>query len=164
MDPTFRERLRVPRFRQLYDHWHALRGRRAMPAREDIDPLAMKELLGWLLLIDVERAPLRFRFRLVGTEIVAVRGRDLTGRYLDEAVGADDIILRLNTRVATDPSIGFHCALDTMHDATAGWIYRLSLPLSRNGRDVDMILGGFAYEREACKPPEMFERIPIAGT
>lgn len=163
--PPFRDRIRFPRFRQLYDYWHEIRGRRAMPSRQDIDPLDLKDLLGWLLLIDVEWAPLRFRFRLIGTEIVAIRGMDLTGRYFDEGVfPAQDIVLKFNTRVATEPCIGFQRALDTMRDARAGCISRLSLPLSSDGRQVNMIIGGFEYEPDAqtCIPDEFFE--PVGKT
>jgi hypothetical protein len=159
---SFRDRIRFPRFRQLYDYWRDIRGPRAMPSRRDIDPLDLKELLGWLLLIDVEWAPLRFRFRLIGTEIVAIRGVDLTGRYLNESVfPAQDIVLKFNTRVATEPCIGFQCALDTMRDARAGCISRLSLPLSADGRQVNMIIGGFEYAPDAqiCTPDQFFEPV-----
>jgi hypothetical protein len=133
-----------------------------MPSRRDIDPLDLKELLGWLLLIDVECSPLRFRFRLIGTEIVGIRGMDLTGRYFDEGVfPAQDIVLRFNTRVATEPCIGFQCALDTMREARAGCISRLSLPLSADGRQVNMIIGGFEYELDpnGCEPEEFYEPV-----
>jgi hypothetical protein len=162
---SFREKIRFPRFRHLYDYWHGIRGARAMPSRRDIDPLDLKGLLGWLLLIDVEWAPLRFRFRLIGTEIVAIRGVDLTGRYLDEsAFPAQDIVLRFNARVATEPCIGFQSALDTMREARAGCISRLSLPLSSDGQKVNMIIGGFEYETDAqnCMADEVFEPIRVA--
>ena len=162
MAPSFREQIRFSRFQQLYDYWHDIRGTRAMPARADIDPLELKGLLGWLLLIDVEWSPLRFRFRLIGTEIVAIRGMDLTGRYFDEGVfPAQDIVLRFNSRVASEPCIGFQSALDTMREARAGCISRLSLPLSSDGTRVDMIIGGFEYETDARDgaPHEFFESI-----
>lgn len=163
--PPFRDRIRFPRFQQLYDYWHGIRGRRAMPSRQDIDPLELKGLLGWLLLIDVEWAPLRFRFRLIGTEIVAIRGVDLTGRYLDESIfPAQDIVLRFNSRVASEPCIGFQSALDTMREGRAGCISRLSLPLSSDGARVNMIIGGFEYETDAqnCAAAEFFEPVRAA--
>jgi hypothetical protein len=41
-------------------------------------------LLPYVFLVDVEREPQRFRFRLVGTQICAWAGRDATGLYTDE--------------------------------------------------------------------------------
>jgi hypothetical protein len=137
-----------------------------MPARSDIDPLDLKGVLGWILLIDVEWTPLRFRFRLIGQEIVAIRGQDHTGRYIDEAVSSsNDIVLRFNARVATEPCIGFHCALDTMRDARVGWVSRLSLPLSSDQQRVDMIVGGFEYtpDLKAYAPSEHYEPITSIG-
>jgi hypothetical protein len=161
-EAPFRTLIQFERFRRLYDYWHEKRGTRAMPSRADITPLELKGVLGWVLLLDVERTPLRFRFRLVGSEITTIRGMDLTGRYLDESVSSSrDVILRFNARVATEPCIGFHCVLDTMRDARVGWVSRLSLPLSSDQRHVDMILGGFEYtpNLQACQAREHYELI-----
>ena len=59
-------------------------GRGELPGRGAFDPLEMPELLPNLTLFDVERVPLRFRIRLVGTAIVAAMGKDTTGFYLDQ--------------------------------------------------------------------------------
>jgi hypothetical protein len=160
----FRGRLPSDRFKQLYDYWQRKRGTRPMPARCDIDPLELKGVLGWVLLLDVERPPLRFRFRLIGSEITTIRGVDLTGKYLEDSVSSSrDILLRFNARVATEPCIGFHCVLDTMKDAKVGWVSRLSLPLSSDRRRVDMILGGFHYTPglEAGHAQEHFQTIKL---
>lgn len=42
-------------------------------------------LLSRLWIIDVSRNPLRFRYRLVGTDITRSVRRELTGQWLDEA-------------------------------------------------------------------------------
>ena len=55
-----------------------------MPARADIDPLEVPRLLPPLMLVAVAGEPPRFRFRLVGTEIVARYDAALTGRELDD--------------------------------------------------------------------------------
>ena len=74
-----------PALRQLYAYWDDKRARRAYPAREDIDPLELRFILGCLLLLDVERSPaLRFRYRLFGSEIAQRQGLDMTGKYADE--------------------------------------------------------------------------------
>lgn len=75
---------REPAIGWLYDYWLAKKGGHRFPARQDIDPLEMKVALGGISLFDVERDPLRFRYRLIGADIVQRDGFDLTGRYLDE--------------------------------------------------------------------------------
>ena len=81
------------RLRGLAGYWDSKRAGRRFPARADLDPLELKGLLGFLLLVDVVRQDsdssgqpggLRFRYRLFGTEFVFYHGSDLTGRWLDE--------------------------------------------------------------------------------
>jgi hypothetical protein len=75
----------------LRDYWLDLRGARAMPLADEIDPLHIPgRSLPHVVLVDVAHGGMpdgrpRFRYRLVGTHIVEALGRDLTGRYLDEA-------------------------------------------------------------------------------
>lgn len=61
-----------------------------MPARGDIEPADIPRLLPALVIAEVEPSPLRFRMRLVGTEVVTMCGCDITGLYLDE-IGPDAI-------------------------------------------------------------------------
>ena len=60
-----------------------------VPDRADLDPAHCKSLLPNLFIADVEHAPFRIRYRLVGTRAVEATGMDLTGRYLDELMPAD---------------------------------------------------------------------------
>jgi PAS domain len=49
-----------PLLQRLYDYWDEKRRARAMPSRADIDPLEMAFILGYVSLVDVLYAPLRF--------------------------------------------------------------------------------------------------------
>ncbi len=61
-----------------------------MPTRADLDPLDFPYALGHLILVDVERDPMRFRFRLYGTALINFfRDGDYTGRYADELLPPD---------------------------------------------------------------------------
>jgi hypothetical protein len=82
--PDLSRELVEPRLRRLYDYWCARRQGRRFPARRDLDPLDFRYVLGHVMLIDVLREPLRFRFRLHGSEIVGRVHYDLTGKLLDE--------------------------------------------------------------------------------
>src|SRR3546814_7649374 len=75
----------APKIKALYDYWQSIRPNDlALPGRRHFDPLDIPELLPNIWMLDVKRDPLRFRFRLIGTEIVRFTGRDSTGQWLDE--------------------------------------------------------------------------------
>src|SRR5262245_10781707 len=73
-----------PKIRQLHDYWQLLRGERPMPPRAEFDPVAVKRLLPNLVIADVFHAPLRVRYRLVGTAVVEHSRFDFTGKWLHE--------------------------------------------------------------------------------
>ena len=72
-------------FRPLLRYWSDRRHGRAAPSRSDIDPLDLPfPLLPHVLLIDVEREPLDFSYRLSGTAADTIHGLSLKGvRVLD---------------------------------------------------------------------------------
>ncbi|PJK29398.1 PAS domain-containing protein [Minwuia thermotolerans] len=124
--------------------WRNARGEREMPARRDLDPTAMPGfLLRHLLLIDVEHAPrLRLRWRLIGTHVTEMMGRDSTGRYWDELYPPEiaDIL-------ATGPAAAMRTRgpVRTLGVAPAGdrsylRSENLDMPLSSDGETVDMIM------------------------
>src|SRR5687768_6789467 len=74
--------LSCPHLRWVYDYWRAKAGARFAPARREIDPTELRETLPRVLLVDVERQPWEFRYRLAGTETTRIHGLELTGRTL----------------------------------------------------------------------------------
>lgn len=86
------EQSRSPLVRTLYAWWQAHPGPTGIPDRSDLDPVALKALLPNLFIAEVEHAPFRIRYRLVGTKAVQITGFDITGRYLDELLsGQPDV-------------------------------------------------------------------------
>lgn len=75
------------RLRRLFAYWLEKRGERPFPAKSEIDPVEFSYILGYVTLVDVEREPRRYRFRLDGSILAALSGMDYTGRYLDELPG-----------------------------------------------------------------------------
>jgi hypothetical protein len=65
--------------RELFAYWNDLRGERAAPERNDIDPNAIRHILAdtFMLDIDVER---NFPFRLAGTRVNALFATDQKGQ------------------------------------------------------------------------------------
>ncbi|WP_162917555.1 PAS domain-containing protein [Dongia deserti] len=77
------------RLRRLLDYWLEKRGARLFPSKAEIDPVEFRYVLGYVTLVDVERDPRRYRFRLDGSILVELSGTDYTGRYLDELPGEE---------------------------------------------------------------------------
>lgn len=121
-----------------------------MPSRTDFDPSDITDLLPNIALIDVERNPLRFRYRLYGTAIAALRGQDLTGFYFDDPALSDVVepIRSGNYEVVESKQPHYVDANYPSYSGRYGHFYRLALPMSTNGVDVDMILTGFFRRNE----------------
>lgn len=133
------------RLRALFGYWREKRGDRAMPARADLDPLEIPTLLPIVGLVDVLDGGARFRYRLVGTEIVEVDGHDPTGRFLDEAPpdsGYADYLIGLFREVTRERRPLYGESDFRGQGRIERRVRRLLMPLSCDGRSVDMIFGG----------------------
>ena len=64
--------------------WRRLKGDRELPSWDRFDPGEIRTLLPYVLVVELVGAPVRFKVRLYGTAVAALRGGDLTGHYLDE--------------------------------------------------------------------------------
>jgi hypothetical protein len=69
----------------LHEAWRRLGGNRGTPYRRDFDPRDHVALLPHMFVIEATDDPEpRFRYRLVGTNIVETIGRDATGTWVDD--------------------------------------------------------------------------------
>lgn len=72
-------------FRPLLEYWEGHRSGRIAPGRADIDPVDLPtSLLPHILLVDVSRDPLDFRYRLAGTAADTIHGQNLRGVRIRE--------------------------------------------------------------------------------
>ena len=135
-----------PALARLHRYWDERRGGRQFPARADIDPIEMRELLGNVLLVDVLREPLRFRIRLHGSRMVERAGYDMTGRMVDELPDTEfrELARRSFTHVAAT-GLPLLSRRDRVIDGRRMRYETLMLPLAADGRLVDMLLVGFVY-------------------
>src|SRR5579862_5637057 len=76
-------RIADPMLKQAGLYWRGKIKAGKLPARAALDPFEIPALLPYLMLWSVERDPLRFRARLVGSYIAEMAGRDPTGRYVE---------------------------------------------------------------------------------
>lgn len=68
-----------------FAYWNDRRCGRAVPDRSDFDPLLeIPKLLPHIILFDVRRDPLDFRFRLVGSHVRQNLSRDYVGEWFSE--------------------------------------------------------------------------------
>ena len=67
--------------RDLYGYWDNLRAGRAAPERVDIDPAAIRRVLGDTFIVEIDKAR-TFPFRLAGTRMCALLGQELRGASL----------------------------------------------------------------------------------
>src|SRR5713226_476697 len=81
--------LTEPRLIRLHRYWEEKRAGRLMPSRADIDPVDLGFVLGHILLVAVRHEPLRFHFRVHGSELAHRAGYDLTGKSLDDLPSAE---------------------------------------------------------------------------
>jgi hypothetical protein len=127
---------------EVFGYWSSLRREARLPSREDVNPFRLKRLLPTISLIDIGPDG-DYRLRLAGTGLYSVYGREITGRTLNEVYSAPaaEYWREQLDKVMTErrPLVGCH---------NLGWrgaphtsILWQRLPLARNGRDVDMILG-----------------------
>ena len=140
-----------PELEALYEYWRGKAGNRSMPARGDLDPvLDMPEITPHMWILDVEHDPIGLRYRLVGTQIVANYGTDLTGKRLDEIdLGADrDAILREYAATLESKVPRYSRHQIEISETGRYLVYeRLLLPLSDDGETVNMVLAaGFMLD------------------
>ena len=137
--------------RRLADYWEAQRRTAFAPSRHDIDPSALKADLPHLFMLDVLRNGADYRYRLIGTEVAAFSGRDVTGKTFSELYGSQPQVLEQVLAV-------FAKVLSTRRPVYArGQVFWLAdrkyrefeggyFPLSRDGANVDIILCEVSFE------------------
>jgi hypothetical protein len=139
-------RFESPRLVDFVRYWETKRRGDRLPARADIDALEMKRFLGDVFMIDVVGAPPRFRYRLVGVNIVRDVGRDSTGRFQDEIYPPEQ---------AAENAAHYRWICEhrrpTRNYGVINWVGRnflryeiANVPLARDGATVDIIMGCMA--------------------
>jgi hypothetical protein len=128
---------------EIFAYWASRRQGGRLPSRASIHPEDFKRHLPTISLIDVSSNPREYRQRLAGTALYGVYGREITGRTLEEVyntAGAEYWRIELDKVVEQRrPGVGVHNF--AWRGASHLSVLWLRLPLARNGRDVDMILG-----------------------
>ncbi len=107
-------------------------------------------------MLDVFRNPLRYRYRLCGTEMVRSLGREITGQWLDEVHPA--LIANPQSRerfrfMAETGRATWRRGLPLWtHDPKHQMIETLIVPLAEDGRTVDKMLAVSVMFDSAGRP------------
>ncbi len=145
------KRLDHPVLAAVKAYWDEKRGERLMPSRSEIDPIELKEHLGWILLLDVLDNYEDFRFRLIGTKVTRYFFTDTTGKTVREAFAhfgpaAVNGVLAVYRKTARD-------CVPMRAYGDAGWLGQafydfdaLYLPLSDDGVTTNKILSAFTFD------------------
>lgn len=138
-----------PQVRELLYYWmRSCSNDGKLPGRQQIDRTELAELLPNLWMLDAEREPWRFRYRMAGCEFAASIGRSAVGHdWYDELRPMAWAANR--TRLITTARDGMPTwrrgAMPLEDDAFDfnGWseVENLMLPLAADGVTVDTILG-----------------------
>lgn len=141
--------LSAPRLREAFHYWQSKLAGRAMPLRRDIDPVEIPKLLPYLMLLDVLREPPDFRYRLIGTELCNISRRDYTGKRFSEVdgKGRGSVVWDNCEEVVRAKAPFSRCPPYVGPDKHLRQCENILLPLSEDGREVNMILQIVSFER-----------------
>jgi hypothetical protein len=149
---SFRDQIRHPDLRRLFDYWDSRRAGRRYPARRDLDPVEFSFALGNVTLIEVEYEPLRFRFRLMGSLQAQRVGKDLTGKAVNELPEpAYRTLLLQGYEEAIATGLPNTATYEQVIEGRPRQFEVLRLPLAEDGDRINMLL--------LC--PMFFEPLPL---
>ncbi len=128
--------------RELYDYWQRLRGRRPAPERNEIEPSDIRRILGDTFILEVTSRD-DYRFRLAGTRVCALYGRELKGKdFLSFWKGKDrEAVATLLAAVSQDAAAAvLGMTGRSAHERDLACEILL-LPIRQKGGGYDRILG-----------------------
>lgn len=131
------------KIRAVVDYWQSIHPTAGLPGRQHMDPTSIPELLANLRIIDVERNPMRFKTRLMGTLLREFFEQEHTGRYFDidfpkfeKSKAYVDMV-----ETVTEKRPNWYRGTPILYsDKNFVTVERIFLPLAGDGESVDMIL------------------------
>lgn len=145
--------------RALYAYWDRLRAGRSAPERSDLDPGAIRTLLGDVFLLEQGGAD-RYLVRLAGTRICALLGRELRGLSFLRPFMAEDWpdLYALLEGVSMTAVPAVTAIAGETEDGRTVDLELLVLPLKHRGRPQARLLGALA----ALEMPYWAGLVPLA--
>ena len=132
----------LPELQALLQYWMDRRRGRSMPARGDFDVVDMKPWLGNMNLVDVERNPLDFRYRVYGTNVADMLRKELTGHRIEDNPPSVVAAVRTSYERVVETRAPFYQHIDVVAIDEFYRFHRLLLPLSDDDDAVNQVLVG----------------------
>jgi hypothetical protein len=144
--------------RALFAYWDEKRGERIAPTRSDIDPCAIRQILGDTFILACDRDT-DYPFRLAGTGVCAIFGRELRGEpFVNVFAPADRVDVRELVGILANEARGVIVgALARTDDERSAELELLLLPLLHH--DQMRLLGALA----PIKAPFWLGRYPATS-
>jgi hypothetical protein len=149
--------LEDPTIAAVHAYWDNKREGRLMPSRADINPVEMREHLGWIMMIEVPADMEDFRYRLIGTKVARYFVHNSTGMTVSEAFapygpGAVKGVQAVYRKAARE-------RVPVRAHGKANWLTNqqtseqghphfdsLYLPLSDDGQTCNMLMAVFTFD------------------
>ena len=125
-----------------------------MPARGDIDPLDIPALMPQIFIVDVRDDGRDLTYRLFGTGLVMLFGREITGLHVGEGLAAhaaEEARSRYRGIVRERLPFFHQARLHEPHNDFTE-VERVILPLAPNDVRVDMLIGMVVPRRWVSRP------------
>jgi hypothetical protein len=137
--------MKVASTKIVFDYWDGLRGQRAAPERAEIEPGAMRHALADAFMLENDAG--RLTFRLAGSRLCALAGRDLKGQPLSSlwatpALASD--MERLGRSVMDESAGAIAGLIGETDDGRSLNAEFLLLPLRHLGRTHARLMGSLA--------------------
>ena len=139
--------MKHPSNRELFNYWNERRGERLAPERADIEPSAIRQVLGDTFVIEMSGAD-SHGFRIAGTRLCALFGRELKGESFLKLWGRPgQAAIRELLAVVMDEKVGIVASAtgESSDDMLAPInLELLLLPLAFRSRSEARVMGALA--------------------
>ena len=107
----------------------------------------------WVIMFNVNRkqAAIRFQFRLVGTGVVERYGRDMTGKFFEEAYRDETLERQIKTYTEVAVTANPSSTRQKVPVADKEFVdyERLILPMASDGQTVDLLIALMAFDNSS---------------
>jgi hypothetical protein len=137
------------RLERARGYWGSKLAGRPMPARSDLDPVEIPDLLPFIVLTDITHHPFEMRYRLVGTGVVARCSYDYTGLRFTQLPnkGPGSRIWELRATAVSERRPVYEDQVPYVGPSRyVRQVREVHLPLSEDGRHVNMIFSVFHFD------------------
>ena len=153
--------MKHPSSRELYAYWEERRGKRPAPERVDIEPGAIRKVLSETFILALGHAAAGHPFRLAGTRVCALFGRELKGEsFIGLWAAASQRAVNDLLTILTEESVGTVAGVNAVNESGEPVdLELLLLPLGTRRPSLARSIGVLA----PLKPPPWFGLSPIGA-